>query len=661
MKKTCFVILTTTLLLLAQQGFSQNYDFALLSQKLPEKLPTYTPDSVDKKSATVYAFMDKTTEYIFDEKGEGVNQYFVTHTLKYINDDKSVEDNNKIYVSTNSSQELLYIQTRVVVNGKIAYSANEKDFIEVEEDGKKYNMIALKSVAKGCLIETLIGYKLDAELYGEDGFQSDYPVREGRFTLITPEQLKFNTKVYNSNAPVTTLDSLYNARRFSFIQFKNIPAVDGEEKYSLGNANKLRVEYVYHQHMVSGKKYLKWPEMGRILFERMNRDYDKNAKDLDKILATIKVKQYKTTAEKVFAIENYIKTNIASEPQAPESEGFAQVMKVKYTYPFKINQMYTQLFRKAGIACELVLTCEKPYKRFDPTFDSWTYLKSMIFYFPEINQFMDPDATLYRLGKINTDYLGQQALFVKSVLIGETLSASASVRTIPGNKGDQTKDYERYTTTLSADLSSLSIQYEREMNGYAEQGFKGLCYALPEDKKKEIMEGFVKGLATDAKLTNLEILNSDISVYENSSKPLIIKAQLEAPHYVESAGEMKAIVKVGELIGQQMEMYQATPRTNPVDIPFAHNYERTIVVMIPDGYTCKGLEKLNINHTFTNASGAPSFGFTSSYTLEKNKLTILCNEYYNDLAYPIDQFTNYKTVINDAADFNKIAILVEKN
>lgn len=659
MKKTVFTCFM--LLLLGHHSHAQNYSFSLFGQKLPEALPTYTPDSVDKKSATVYVFMDKTTEYIFDEKGEGVNQYFVTHSLKYMNDDKAVEDNNKIYVSTNSSQELLYIQTRVVVNGKLAYSANEKDFIEVEEDGKKYNMIALKSVSKGCLIETLIGYKLDAELYGEDVFQNSYPVREGRFTLITPEQLKFNTRVYNANGSFTNTDSLHQARRFSYMQFKNIPAVDEEEKYSLGNANKLRVEYVYHQHMVSGKKYLKWPEMGRILFERMNRDFDKNGKDLDKILATIKIKQYKTTAEKIFAIENYIKTNISSEPQAPETEGFAQVMKLKYTYPFKINQLYTQLFRKAGIACELVLTCEKPYKRFDPTFDSWTYLKNLLFYFPEINQFMDPDVTLSRLGTINTDFLGQQALFVKSVLIGETLSASASVRTIPANKGEQTKDYERYTANLNWDLSSLQIQYEREMNGYAEQGFKGLCYALPEDKKKEIMEGFVKGLATDAKLKNLELLNTDISAYENIAKPLIIKAQLDAPHYVEGAGESKVIVKIGELIGQQMEMYQATPRTNPVDIPFAHNYDRTIVLTIPEGYVFKGLEKLNINHTFTNSSGAPSFGFTSKYTLENNKLTIYCTEYYNDLVYPVEQFNNYKTVINDAADFNKIAILIEKN
>jgi hypothetical protein len=98
-----------------------------------------------------------------------------------------------------------------------------------------------------------------------------------------------------------------------------------------------------------------------------------------------------------------------------------------------------------------------------------------------------------------------------------------------------------------------------------------------------------------------------------------------------------------------------------VDISYAHSYNRTLTIIIPKGYHIKGLDKLNINHTFNNTSDKPSFGFVSSYTLEGDKLIITCKEYYNDLSYSVAQFEDFKRVINDAADFNKISILIEKD
>jgi hypothetical protein len=654
MKSTTLLVILFT----AFTSFSQNLQFNRETYSWSQTPPTFTPSESDKKSATVYVFLNKTVEYVMDAKGESVDMYYVSHHLKFVNDDKSVEDNNKIYVSTSERQNLLYIKVRVVEKGKVIFEASEKDFIQVEEDEKKYNMIALKGLAKGALVETIVGYKLDAELYGYETFQMGYPVKKAEYQLITPGVLKFNSKVYNGSG--TSIDTVYEDRRFSSILFKDVPAVDDEEKYTLTSANKLRVEYVYAQHMESKKKYLKWPEMGRIFFDRMNKNYEKNEKDLDKILSKVNIKQCKTDEEKIFAIENYLKNNIGSEVNAPDVETFAEVIKMKYTYPYKLNQMFVQLYRKAGVPCELVLTCEKEYKRFDPDFDSWTYLKNMILFFPTVNKFVDPQATLYRLGQTSTDYLGQQGLFIKYVTIGDVVSASASVKTIPANQPEKTHDVENYTVSIAKDQASSTVEYHREMNGYAEQGMRGVYYIVDEAKRKEIMDDFVKGLATDGKVSNMQVLNYDITKRENTNLPLIIKANISTTHYIESAGDDKFLFKVGELIGQQMEMYQTTPRITPVDIAFAHNYQRTITINIPQGYKLKGLDKLNISHAYNNAQGKPSFGFVSSYVLTSDKLVITCNEYYNDLTYPVSQFEQYKEVINDAADFNKISILFEK-
>lgn len=646
-------------LMASLQLYSQNLNFDLLNYTWNTTPPTFTPTEEDKKAGTVFVFMNKTTEYIFDKKGEGVLLYYVSHNLRYINDDKSIEENNKIYVSTNSQQNLLYVKTRVIDHKqKVLFEATEKDFIQVEEEDQKYNMIALKGLTKGVLVETIIGYKLNAELYGEETFQTNALIKKAEYMLITPDQLKFNNKIYNGTGNI--IDTTYGERRFSYVSFANIKPIDKDEKYTLLNANKLRVEYVYAQHMETHKKYVKWPEMGRIFFDRMNHNYDKNEKDINKILAKINIKQYKTDEEKIFAIENYIKVNIASEPNAQEVETFAEILKLKYTYPFKINQMLFQLYRKAEINCELVLTCEKDYKRLDPEFDSWTYLKNVLFYFPSVSKFIDPQASLYRLGKIKSDFLDQNGLFVKLVSIGDVVSASASIRNIPANTPEATVDRENYTVLLDNDLTGVTVQYHREMNGYAEQGLKGAYFIMDESKRKTEFESFVKGLATDGVVSNLEVLNYDITNSAQYGLPLIINAKIKTAHYIETAGSDKAILKIGDLIGQQMEMYQTTPRVTPVDIPFAHNYQRTITINIPKGYKLSGLDKLNINHTYNNAAGKPSFGFVSTYTVKGDQLVVNCSEYYNDLTYPVAQFEHYKEVINDAADFNKISILIVK-
>jgi hypothetical protein len=319
-----------------------------------------------------------------------------------------------------------------------------------------------------------------------------------------------------------------------------------------------------------------------------------------------------------------------------------------------------QTYRKAGINIEYVLTCNKSYKRFDPDLDSWSYLRNVLFYVPSLKKYIDPGQPLKRIGSINSDYLGQSGLFVKLVEIGDVVSATASVKTIAPNDVSQSADMETYAVSFTPELDKLVINYNREMNGYAEQGIKALYFLFNDEKKKEFIEGFVKGMAKDAKVEDLMVENYKPSSLDEVNKPLVIKAKLTADHYVEPVGDTKILLKVGELIGQQSEMYQEKPRFTPVDIDFAHSYQRLITITIPEGYEVKGLNALNISYAYNNEKGEPSFGFISSYKQENNRLVITCNEYYKDLFYPLSQFADFKKVINAAADFNKITILFEK-
>lgn len=174
-----------------------------------------------------------------------------------------------------------------------------------------------------------------------------------------------------------------------------------------------------------------------------------------------------------------------------------------------------------------------------------------------------------------------------------------------------------------------------------------------------MIETFVKGEAEESEIEIGEINNTDFVNPDVLKSPFDINAKLTTAYYVENAGD-KILLKVGELIGAQSEMYSENPRQQPIEIAYAHKYVRKITIEIPEGYQAKGLEKLNIDLQYKNLAGEFSMGFVSSYTIEGNKIIITCEEFYNDLSYPIIQYEDYAKVINAAADFNKISILIEK-
>lgn len=642
----------------AVQG--QDYSLYCSSYDWLEKPANFVPDSIEKTYPSVTVLMKRINEYRYNDKTRMLEAFFCSHNIKYLNDDKSIEENNKVYIPTYQSQNLVTLKSRVIKNGKVVFEAGQKDFIQVEEEGSKYNMLALKGVEKGCIVETVTIMRLnDYEIYGDEYFQSSSFIKRAEFYLITPEILEFKCKSYNKFSPIT--DSVANERHVYFGATNNIPPFDAEEKYSLLNANKQRVEYVYHQNAETKKMNAKWPELGRQFYDRMSYEYDKNQKDLEKFLSKIPLDKAKTEAEKVFMIENFLKTNISVDDNLSiEIKTFGDNLKKKVASPFRFNQIMAQLYRKAGINIEYILTCKKEYKRFDPEFDSWSYLRNVLFYIPATKTFIDPQEPFSRMGKISTEYLGQYGLFIKLVGLGDVVSATASVKLVPGNDVKSSNDIEKYTVSLNGALDKAIIQYTRQMYGYAEQNIKSYYFVLDDEKKKEFVETFVRGLAKNATIENLTVENYRPDVFEEINKPLVIQAKLTTDYYVDPISDQSIMLKIGDVIGQQSEMYQEKPRINQVDIDFAHSYTREIIVELPEGYIVKGADKLNINYKYNNSKNEPSYGFVSSYKIEGNKLIIDCVEYYNDMTYKMEEFNQFKQVINAAADFNKITILLEK-
>ena len=89
-------------------------------------------------------------------------------------------------------------------------------------------------------------------------------------------------------------------------------------------------------------------------------------------------------------------------------------------------------------------------------------------------------------------------------------------------------------------------------------------------------------------------------------------------------------------------------------------YFHTITFRIPEGYSMEGIEDANIHYFVDGEDGTRVAEFISNYEIEGNQVTVLIHEYYKHVYFPKSDYESFRSVINAAADFNKVALIFEK-
>ena len=652
MKKIIFYFLSAISFVVC----AQDLEFETKKYNWLDTTVKYTPLKTDTAYSSIILMQRSVIEYAFS--GDTLKRYSVTHTIKYLCDDKAVEDNNKIYLSLYDAYNMIELKARVWKDGKVVSVSDKKSIKSVTEEGKEYKLLAIEGVAKGTIMETITKVKLGSDMYDYSMIQTASPILYKEFTLIAPTHLYFSTKVYNTK-DFTQLDTTYAKRRVVHFAFKKLPSYLVDDKYSFESANRIRIEYNFTENRSTQKKQARYPEIGSRWFDFINANYEKNEKTIDKMLAKMDLSICKNNEEKVFAVESYIKSNVVYKEDADGVYDLKDALKLKYGNSTTISQLLFYSFRKLGINFEIVITCEKSNRTFDPKFDSWTYAKKQIFYFPEFKKYLDPVITFYRLGVIDEDFLGQWAIFVKTVSLGDNFSGVGSVKQIGINTVETGTDIDEQHIKFTPDMSEVDISLVRQMGQYCDQTARIVYFYGDEKKRDDFIKEIVKGSAEAADVKTVKVSNFNLNSFNEYNAPVKIEAAIKTKHYCEKAGKNISF-KVGELIGPQVEMYQEKPRTYPVDLTYQHSYKRSIAIDIPQGYAAKGLDKLNMNLTIKGDDGKPKIGFISSYEVKEGKVIVSCDEFYNAIHYPIEEFNDYKKIINASADFNKVVILFEK-
>jgi hypothetical protein len=180
-------------------------------------------------------------------------------------------------------------------------------------------------------------------------------------------------------------------------------------------------------------------------------------------------------------------------------------------------------------------------------------------------------------------------------------------------------------------------------------------HLIQGEKKDELVDNFIENITKELEIKSRKILNDNSELF--GVKPLQFIVDFTTEAFVEKAGR-KYLFKLGDLIGPQVQLYQEKKRVLPLEEQFHRSYFRTLIVNIPEGYKINNLDDINIDNSYTK-NGKELFSFKSYYKLEGNKLTITADEHYRENIVQVPIYEEYRTVINSAADFNKIVLLIE--
>mgnify|MGYP003583245094 CR=1 FL=1 len=591
--------------------------------------------------------------------GKDVFIFYTNYKLVKLNNDRGIEMYNKIYVPVYSNNEITDIKARTILKSGKVIDVPASKIKDIQEEGAKYKIFAMEGVEKGAEIEYTYTVKKPVTISGIEMFQNGVvPTQQAFFTLIAIENLRFSAKGHNGFAVST--DSLINNRRVIVGYSENIDAID-EEKYSFRSPMLQRVEYKLSYNLNSNPnlRLYTWKDFAKRAYEVYTTRTSKEEKAVDNYLKQLKLDKNADEARQILQIEDYVKSTVNSDENVvgEDVENLEKAIKTKNTNRSGIVKLLVTIFDKAGINYQLVFPSNRNIVPIDEEVEIWNSVEEVIFYFPNTKKFIAPYAGDFRYPYIPPVLAGTRGLFLKTTTIGTLKAAVGVFGDISMEPLESHANNMRVNIKFNPSLDSLFIDSKQILTGYDAASYRPIYTYLPKEQQETTTKEIIQAIAKSDNITNINVENAELNdAFDN--KPLIISGNIHTSEMIERAGN-KILLKIGDAIGRQEEMYQEKPRQLPIELFYPHILDRELIVEIPDGYVVKNPNDANINIVFKDADKT-TMSFVSTHKLDGNKLTINISETYANLKYPLAQFNDFKKIINAAADFNKVVLVLEK-
>ena len=583
--------------------------------------------------------------------------YATHHRIVLVNNNEAIQNNNRIIISMYNALELTDVRARSInKDGKVTdFDISNLKEINDEGSDKSYRIFAIEGVETGSEVEYFFTRKMYAFLFDRVFVQTDVPVKTTSFVLSCPPHLQFDFKSYLGLPEVKKDEG--EDRNVYTLQTSDIPGMKKED-FSYFDANRKRVEFKLAYNTARSKARINtWEDAGKNFYSRLTTRVKDEEKALDKFYSTLGDKSSAPQDERIKNIEQKIKTTIQVDENARgESAGqLHSIIRNKIASKEGLTRLFVAVFEKAGIDVHAVLTCDRQSAPFDGSFDTWGYLDEYLLYFPATKGFIAPYSFAHRYPFVPNEFTATDGLFIEPFSLGTIKSGLASVKQIPAPEYQLSFNNLEISVSFNDDNSGNIIRKKEVFGGYNALYFTPYLPLMTNETKVEMVQTLTKSSAPDA---DIKVWNAETTT-EGIHDHFLVDVEFNSTHFLERAGP-RLLLKVGDLIGPQTEMYRDDERITSIENDFNRLYDRKIRINIPAGYTIKNTDDLNFNVVYKNGVKQP-FAFISTYTLKDSVLEVGISEYYMDISVPLNRYEDFRKVVNAAADFNKVTLVLEKN
>jgi len=615
--------------------------------------PSY---QIEESDNDMVAIKDKVvTEFIFED--QNLIEYYLEHKVLWLNSDDRIEEYTKVYLPIANDASQVVINVRIIKKTGEIIVLDKSRILRSEDDetGRDFNYYSIDDVEKGSIIEYYYVIKRRPKFQGAMvDIQSDYDKQTVEFDLYAPSNLRFSFKSFNLETTVKKIESFKEKTHWKFLA-KDIKAVNKEDKAPY-NAAIGFIMYKLHENTANNAIITSYNNVAQNLFDFYYSTYSKLEKKLiNKFAKNFKFDDGLRDENKARIIDLFIKENIYISEN--DSENLTNVLKTKTANETGVIKLYIALFEKFDVTHEMVLTSNRLQLKFDKDFEATNFLQEFLFYFPASKKYLSPSKFGTRFGFPPPYFMNNFGLFVTGYDINGKRKAFSEVKFIEGIPASLSSDEMLIEVNFNTkDLTKNTIALERKLNGYYAMNLHPFMNLIQPNRINEVIDQyFVQNSDKNAKVLKREFINEDPSLF--GVKPFVVKFDISSDYFVEKKGD-KYLFKLGDLIGPQMEMQQEKKRILPLEAEFNRSYYRTIKIHIPEGYQISNLEDIIIKNSYTTKD-KELFIFDSYYTLEGNVLTVTADEHYRETFVAPEIFEAYRTVINSAADFNKVTLVLE--
>lgn len=592
-------------------------------------------------------------EEVYEASGQLV-EYATRHTIIHFNNEKGIEEMNKIYVPYANILEEMDLKGRTITSeGKIIplSKSNVKKVDNIGESGA-FLIFAMEGIDKGGEIEYLYTNKKSFSTNSTWTLQTENIRKNVDVDIYSPSNLVYEARGYNG-FPQFVQDTAMTEKNHIHASIAYIDALN-EEKYSSYDANKMRFDYQLTCNTAKSKARLySWEYCGNDLYAALFVLDKGETKAIEKLISKLGIKNLKTDEEKIRAAELYMKTSINL---SQERISVDKMLEMKYGNENTMQKFYIGVAQILGIPYEMVITGDRTSRKFDQDFASWNNLREYLLYFPDMDKYLSCSSYSSRLGFPPPELMSNKGLFIKETGIGDIKVGISKVKSI--GTPEYTRSSNNLTESVVFNPESFipTATIKQEFIGYAAYYIQPSIFYMEANQITELIESLSKFIGPESVVKSNKYTGTDKK--DILVNPFVIESVVEVPQLMENAGN-KYLFKVGALIGPQEELYQEKARQTDGEITYVHSFSRKLDIKIPAGYKIKNPEDLVMEKKYMD-NGKLVSRFVSSYKIEGDVLKVDVYEDYEVITYPKENFEQFRSVINAAADFNKVILIFEK-